>query len=366
MLPVALDEFPIHQAPLSMARVASSDKNFYDRSYLNCLDSQGDTVFITGFGVYPNLRVRDAFASVRQGDLQHTLRISDRYDTPSTDLAVGGFRIEVSEPLEKLRVVCDNDQLGFDLTWQGSFPAILEQPHLMLGGNRPTLDAQRFAQLGSWEGVISLNGADTAVTPDRWLGSRDRSWGIRPVGDPDPAGRNADEPTTGFWWLYAPIRFESFALIVIVQEWPDGYRFLNDACRVFPDGRIEQLGWPRIKIDYVSGTRHPRGATLNLTTPDGKPLVVEVEPKNFQALHVGCGYGGDPTWSHGMWRGADWSEFTTYDYATDEIKGRVPWGVSDFSCTATCDGEVGYGLFEHAAIGRHDPSGFVDFFDVAK
>jgi hypothetical protein len=28
-------------------------------------------------------------------------------------------------------------------------------------------------------------------------------------------------------------------------------------------------------------------------------------------------------------------------------------------------GEQGWGLFEHAALGRHDPSGFTDWFDLA-
>jgi hypothetical protein len=32
---------------------------------------------------------------------------------------------------------------------------------------------------------------------------------------------------------------------------------------------------------------------------------------------------------------------------------------------ATCDGATGYGLFEHGALGRHDPSGFTDWFTVA-
>ena len=72
-----------------------------------------------------------------------------------------------------------------------------------------------------------------SVTTDRWTGARDRSWGIRPVGEPEPPGRAASEPLQGFWWLYAPLQFESCAVIVILQENPDGYRTLNDAKRVW-------------------------------------------------------------------------------------------------------------------------------------
>jgi hypothetical protein len=364
MRPTALDEFPVHQVPLPMARAGTSDRNFYDRCYLNAHDRSGEIFLVTGLGTYPNLGVVDAFATVRAGDVQHTVRFSDALEERSTEQQVGGYRIEVVEPLSELRLVCEDEHLGFDLTWRGSFPSVLEQRHLMLTGNRPTLDAQRFAQVGTWEGVLSVAGTDHPVSPDLWVGTRDRSWGIRPVGDPDPAGRAAEEPIEGFWWLYVPMRFDDFALIVIVQESPDGFRTLNDATRVFPDGRVEQLGWPRVEIDYQPGSREPTGARLHLTTPAGEALLVEVEPLPGIALHVGCGYGGDPEWSHGQWKGRAWSSATTYDLKDPDVQARIPWGVSDFPARATCDGQVGWGLFEHAALGRHDPSGFADWTTV--
>ena len=41
------------------------------------------------------------------------------------------------------------------------------------------------------------------------------------------------------------------------------------------------------------------------------------------------------------------------------------FGVIDHVGRAMCDGAEGWGLFEHGAIGRHDPSGFKDYFDLA-
>jgi hypothetical protein len=362
MKPIAIDEYPVHQAPLSLARVASSDRNFYDRCYLNAHDRTGDVFLVTGLGVYPNQGVVDAYAAVRRGDRQWSVRFSDALSERSLEQAVGRYRVEVIEPLQRLRVVCDaaDDGVAFDLTWEGSFPALLEEPHLMLADTRPILDAQRFAQVGTWSGLLSVDGTELAVTPDTWVGTRDRSWGIRPTGDADPAGRAGEEPAEGFWWLYCPLRFDDFALVVIIQESPDGYRTLNDARRVFADGRVEQLGWPRVEIDYRPGTRHPERARLHLTTPAGEPLLVEVETQTFVALHVGCGYGGDPEWVHGRWQGRGWSAASSYDFADPAIQGRVPWGVSDHVARATCNGAVGHGMFEHASIGRHDPSGFAD------
>ncbi len=365
--PVPLDEMPIHQAPLSMARAVHSDRNFYDRCYFNAHDRTGDVFLVTGWGVYPNLGVKDAFVSVRAGDVQHTLRLSDAVDVRGTQQQVGAYRVEVLEPLRRLRLVCDHPDLGVDLTWEGSFDAVLEPRHVMLDvlGSRPTLDAQRFAQVGTWEGSIDAGGRSWQVTPDTWVGSRDRSWGIRPSGEAEPPGRAAGEEFAGFWWLYVPLRFEDHMLVVMAQEDGNGHRFYNDATRVWADGRIEQLGWPRAEFRYRSGTRHPEVCTLHMATPDGKPVVVEVETLGFMPLHIGCGYGGDPEWTHGAWRGRDWSEHREFDYTDPELQGRIPWGVVDHVARATCDGQTGYGLFEHASVGRHDPTGFADLFAVA-
>jgi hypothetical protein len=365
--PTPLDEYPIHQAPLPMARVGSSDRNFYDRCYFNAHDRTGDLFLITGLGTYPNLGVIDAYALVRLGDVAHSVRFSDALETRSLQAQVGPYRVEVIDPLHKIRLICDaaDQGIGFDLTWEGSFPAVLEQPHTLVTGTQVTLDANRFAQLGTWSGQLAVDGADITVDPSIWVGSRDRSWGIRPSGEAAPPGRSAEEPLEGFWWLYVPIRFDHFALIVIIQESPDGFRTLNDATRVFPDGRVEQLGWPRVEIDYRSGTRLPLRARIHLTTPSGEPLLVEVESLLGVPLHVGAGYGGDPDWTHGTWMGRNWSRSDRYDMTDPEIAGRVVWGVIDHVGKATCNGQTGWGLFEHASLGRHDPTGFSGWMDVA-
>ena len=256
-----MDEYPIHQSPLSMAYVATSDKNFYDRCYFNAHDRTGDIFLITGLGYYPNLGVMDAYATVRRGDTQWAVRFSDAMGDDRLNQRVGPYTVEVIEPLQKLRLVCDSNDMGigFDLVWDGSFPAVQEQPHVMRTGPRPILDASRFAQLGSWSGTLHVGGDDIAVDPDVWLGTRDRSWGIRPVGASESPERFAsDEPLEGFWWLYVPLRFDDFAVIVICQELPDGFRTLNDATRVWRDGRVEQLGWPDIEIRYALRHAQPR------------------------------------------------------------------------------------------------------------
>ena len=272
-VPIPLDEYPVHQTPLPMSRVATSDRNFYDRCYLNLHGPDGEVFLVTGLGVYPNLGVIDAYATARRGDRQWTVQFSGALAERSLEQQVGGYRIDVIEPLRELRLRCapPDGEIDFDLRWTAAFPAVHEEPHLMLSGGRPILDASRFSQLGRWSGRLRVADREFAVTPDQWGGARDRSWGIRPSGEPEPPGRAASEMPLGFWWLYAPLQFERYAVIVILQENPDGHRTLNDAKRVWPDGRVEQLGWPRAEISYASGTRHPRSARLHLTDRQGAP-----------------------------------------------------------------------------------------------
>jgi hypothetical protein len=366
-VPIPLDEYPIHQSPLPMSRVVTSDRNFYDRCYFNAHDRTGEIFLVTGLGVYPNLGVIDAYATARRGDHQWAVQFSDALSERSLEQRVGGYEIEVVEPLRRLHLRCAAPDGGveFDLAWTGSFPAVQEEPHLLLSGGRPVADASRFSQVGSWSGLLRVGDREFDVTDDRWVGIRDRSWGIRPVGESAPPGRAAAEGMQGFWWVYMPLRFESCALIVILQENPDGYRTLNDARRVYSDGRVEQLGWPRAEISYRSGTRHPESIRFHLADPAGKPVTVEVETLTSVPLHMGAGYTGDPDWSHGRWMGPGWTGSAVYDLTDPAVAGRIPWGVTDHLAHAWMDGEEGWGMFEHATMGRHDPTGFADLSSVA-
>ena len=96
MQPVPLDEYPIHQAPLSLRYVGSSDRNFYDRCYFNAHDRTGDLFLITGLGVYPNLGVTDAYATVRRGRPAVDVRCSDALERrPPAPGRSGPYRVEV-------------------------------------------------------------------------------------------------------------------------------------------------------------------------------------------------------------------------------------------------------------------------------
>jgi hypothetical protein len=364
----ALDEYPIHQLPLPMRYVGPSDRHFYDRCIYQGVDHEADAFFITGMGVYPNLGVIDAYATVRRGDRQWAVRMSGTRPDDKLRQEVGPYRIEVIEPFRTLRIVCDADAhgIGFDLTYHSDFGPISEPQHVRRQGDRILLDASRFAGVGTWQGDLRVDGDAIAVTPERFTATRDRSWGIRPVGEPEPPGRPRE--FDGMWWNWIPLRFDDFALHVILEEDPSGLRNTNFAVRVWPAGSgrgPEQLGWPIPEITYKSGTRWPIAAAMELVGRDGKPHTLEITPLTGIPLNVGCGYGADPDWTHGLWKGDDWIDASVYDHNDPAVSGRGAFSIVDHIARATFDGQVGWGIFEHGNIGKHEPSGFTDMMQVA-
>ena len=114
-MPVPLDEFPVHQVPLSMRYMESSDRNSYDRSYWNAQDRTGEVFLVTGLGVYPNLGVIDAYATIATPGRQVAVRMSDALGDDRRVQEVGPYKIEVIEPLKMLRLVCDAQGPGHHL-----------------------------------------------------------------------------------------------------------------------------------------------------------------------------------------------------------------------------------------------------------
>jgi len=121
----SMDDYPIHQTAAPIAHVGTSDRNFYDRYYFNLHGSTDELFMVIGMGQYPNLATQDAFACVCSQGKQRVLRASrelgDRMDT-----TVGPFRVEVLEPLHRVRVIAEASEhpMAFDLTWTGAIPTI--------------------------------------------------------------------------------------------------------------------------------------------------------------------------------------------------------------------------------------------------
>lgn len=359
-----LDDYPIHQLPEPMRHAGTSDRNFYDRYYFNGFSLDGSCMFVAGLGVYPNLGVMDAFLLVFHDGQHRVLRASRELDgADRLHPRVGPLHIEVLEPLHKLRVVAEDNEWGItlDAVWTGACPAIEEPRHYIREHGRTIFDTMRLAQTGGWDGVLAAGGHRWQLDGHHWWGTRDRSWGIRPVGEAEPPGIRAKDPFSWFW-VYTPIRFEDHSLLVMIQERSDGSRVLEEAVRVWPDGRRDHLGRPEHALTWKPGTRFATGGTITLAEPDGTPINLEVEPLVPVHIGIGTGYGYDTDWRHGMWQGELKVEAVHIDTTTPEGAARM-FGIVDAGARFRYAGHVGYGLFETMVIGPHQQYGFRDLLD---
>lgn len=309
-----LDDYPVHQISEPMRHVGTSDRNFYDRYYFNIFGADGvhgtgeELFAVIGIGQYPNLGVSDAFLSVLWSDEHRVVRVADARLRPH-----GCLRRSDQDPGQK-GVGADQGQLRTERmghragrglrrllrsTSRGPpFRSAVQSGHLRLDSFCPARVLEWQAQSGC---------AEVELTPERYWGSRDRSWGIRPVGEPEPPGIRATDPAGGFFWIYAPVRFGDQAHVTIVQERPSGERIMQDAHRVFPLGSgrdPEWLGRPEHTIRFVQGTRMVESATLTYFGAHGRRTAeVEVQPLLTFPLLLGTGYGFEPDWRHGMYQG---------------------------------------------------------------
>lgn len=295
------DDYPIHQTPEPIA-YAGSDRNFYDRYFFNGYSPDGQEFFAIAFGVYPHLNVADAHFSVIRDGVQMCLHASRVLNMERMDLEVGPIRIEVLEPLQTLRVtVAPAEGLACELTFEGrAFP--IEEPRFVKRiGPRLFMDYTRLTQNVRVSGWIEADGDRRELGPG-WTGSRDRSWGIRPVGAPDP------QPTpgaglTGFFWQWTPVNFDDRSVFFHINADPDGKPW-NTRAVILPDGAGPDGGWhadaPRMEeVTLKPGTRHARGGTLRIPLAQGE-AELRFEPLETFVMR-GIGYGGE--WRHGGLKG---------------------------------------------------------------
>ncbi len=153
----------------------------------------GSGFFALAFGVYPHLDIADAsFSCIRNG-VQHNLHASRELGMERMDLEVGPIRIEVIEPLRVLRVHVDGEGIKAELTFTGrAFP--IEEPRFTFrNGPRTFMDYTRMTQNGHYAGWIEVDGERIALAQG-CSGTRDRSWGVRPVGAADMQPHSASRP----------------------------------------------------------------------------------------------------------------------------------------------------------------------------
>jgi hypothetical protein len=355
------DDYPVHQVAETIRHVGTSDRNFYDRYYFNLHGSSDELFMVMGLGQYPNLAVQDAFACVTHKGMHRVVRASrelgDRMDT-----SVGPFRVEVEKPLERVRFILEANEHGVacDLRWQHAMPAFEEPRQYIRQHGRVLFDTMRFAQTGCWSGELEIAGEKIRVTPDRWWGTRDRSWGVRPHGEPEHPGiRGATGQMSGMW-NYSPMQFRDHSILYILQETNEGSRELEEAVRIWADPKREPewLGRPQYEHELIPGTRIVEKSKIAFPSAPGGGFVVDVTILTTAFIAVGTGYGMEADWRHGMYQGKLVVQGLAKPVA--EVRPIGQYGVVDHVARFEYDGNVGYGLHEHGFFGPFAKYGMKD------
>lgn len=364
------DEYPIHQTPEPVA-YSGSDRNFYDRYFYNGYNADGSWFFACAFGVYPHLNIMDGAVSVLREGRQRCVFLSRPLHMERMDTRVGGLSIEVLAPLERIRLRLEETEgLALDLEFAGrAFP--IEEPRFTYReGPRMFIDCTRMTQNGRWSGRLEVDGEEVAVRPDGWRGTRDRSWGVRPIGAPDPQPRVPAGPPQ-FYWIWTPLNFSDRSVFFHVNEDRAGTVW-NTRARIAPDGcdasgQLEIRNC-RAQVTYASGTRRVKSGELFLPHPAGGELHLALEPfATF--LMKGIGY-GHPNWRHGSHHGEGLAV-----HREDYLSAAEPWHkpenlhIQAISRAVLIDERgarsEGLGSFEQLFVGPHATSGFQGFIDPA-
>ncbi len=368
-----LDDYPIHQTPEPLAHPVTGDRNFYDRYFFNGFSRDGKLFFAAAMGLYPNRRVMDAAFSVVVGGEQYSLHASRLAPAERTETQTGPISLEVLEPMRRFRlsVAPGDSDLSCDLVFEARTAALEEPRFTFQHQGRVLMDSTRFAQFGEWSGWVRVGSETIDVQPNQVPGVRDRSWGIRQVGERE-AGAPGSAPQ--YFWLWAPIHFDDVCTHFGINEYADGrtwhsngvvaprYRRANEIPKGLDQGVVST---PNVKheIRWEPGTRRATRAEIEIALRDQRPLQISLEPiLTFQML--GIGY-LNPEWGHGLWKGD--LAIGAERWKLDELDTLDPRHIHiQQVCRARMDDREGIGILEQLVIGPHTPSGFESLFDGAR
>ena len=362
-----LDDYPVHQTPEPLAQPATSDVNFYDRTWYNGYAADGSYYFGIGMAVYPHLGILDcAFSVVRPSGLQHCFFASRRAPSERTEMCAGPMRIDVIEPMRRTLVTLDDNEsgLGCELLFSARSAAIQEGRQTLWHGTRRFMDATRFDQFGAWSGRVRTPEGDIEVVSEVCRATKDRSWGVRPVGEPRIHG--APTMPAGIFFLWAPIFWQDHASQAIFFDGPRGEPLFREALTTplygtqdeipqAAEAQIDRMGGAAHRVAYHANTRLAKRAEIELRSLSGVCRRIELEPiLRFQMKGLGYGH---PVWRHGLWHGELALGHESFD--PGELDLLALENIHVQQVVRARDGEAqGIGVLEQVAIGPYAPAGW--------
>ncbi|MEY3805276.1 MAG: hypothetical protein RIR69_88 [Actinomycetota bacterium] len=362
----SFDDYPIHQTWEPIAHPESGDPGHYDRYFFNGYTKDASLFFAVAMGLYPNRHVMDAAFSVIINGEQINLRASARAaDDRRACTTIGPIAVDIVEPMKKHRITVDSPEhrIQADIQFEASSLPYEEPPFHVRSGNKVTMRYTRLTQLGRWSGWIEIDGIRRTLDSSEVFGSRDRSWGIRGVGERVQLGAPLHQ-LPQFYWLWAPVCFDQFGTVFDVNEYSDGQRWHESGALLSGSDTLQHAHSVSYSCDWQKSTRHMQSFELTYTF-EKTQAVLEFSPIiHFQMSGLGYLH---PEWGHGMWKGESAVTSDRYPLPVSDPMAMHHIHVQTLSqvvCQMS-DGSrhEGIGVLETLVLGAHSPSGFAGLSD---
>lgn len=373
-----LDEWPRHQAGGTFDVIVDGSPHWSDGYYFATGSDDGAIAIFSGFRLYANNDVLDAFACISRAGRQRNMRWSRRLRPRIDDLDCGPMSVEILEPLRCVRVRCEPNSHGiaYDLRFDGVAPPYNEERVVTIVNGRIQSDRSNYDQCCTVHGWIEIDAKRVDV--DGWTGVRDHSWGIgNNTGGPrSPAIAPPRDPVDPIglrqWCVF---RLPDRALFWQFHDSAGGQRTAFESRCMFPYGDDRQeFSYTDIRHDvewmHEGSTRLRRmaEAVIELDRPDGGVERYLVQSLSGPVYLQGGGYwnGFDDGLGRGVYRGDLHDEGEEWDVSHPtrvvEPKGvRLrddSWAQAWARCTSLDDGAVGTGHLECVVVGPFP--GFLD------
>lgn len=380
----SFDDYMIHQTAEAVIIPSQSDRNFYERHWMTGFENTGDIFFEIGFGLYPNRHVMDGHFSVVIGSKQYAFHVSRRAPDDRIDTTVGPLSVTIEEPMRSLRFkVEDNEHnISCDLRFTAISIAHQEPHNTRYEGVHLIMYNTRFTQAGHWNGTITVDSETHQI--ENATAIRDKSWGVRPVGEPVGGAPGLMNGEPGVYWNWSPVMFGDQWLHFATFQDPDGNP-TQESCELVPlysdqsnipegdDAGIIPMPNMSHRLTWNKGTRLSSGSTVNCSDKDGNSYEAKLTPFGKPFYMLGIGY-NHPKWGHAVWQGELAMDREDFDldaidplaYEHIHTHQRVTATMEKTAANGVKESKSGFGVLETIVIGRHDPSGFKEFFDGAK
>ena len=361
-----------------MRQPVSADRNAYDRYWFNGYDRRRRVLLRRRRRAVPESRHHGLRLEHRaRGRAARLSRVAPRAARAerARGRAVPDRHPRADE--EPARDVARNDTgISCDLLWIPR-TANFKEGHQTSGGvgtGAMRMEATRFNQFGTWQGEIRYDGHTCAIDPRRVYGTKDRSWGVRPVGEPG-AGGAPPTRVPQIFFLWAPLHWQDCCTHAGIfanefgEMWhwdgmivPDLREPRSDPGRGGSEHRAARgrRGADRLHPGHASrAARDGHAGRARRRAPADRARAAALLPHEGDRLlasHLG------PRHVEGRARRTP----PRAGRSPTSTRPRSRTSTSSRSCARRCGDRVGVGVLEQIALGPYRKYGFAEFLDMAR